>query len=180
MIRINLLPVRAAKKRESVRFQLTVAGLITFFVIALGAVLYFISNSEANALREDIARGEAELSELKKKIGELSKIKEQKRIVESKLQVVKKLEAARKGPVDLFTRISEAIPKKVWLNSLVDSGRVITLKGFAATEDDVSMFLRGLEKHKELGRPELVVAQRRKKAKIAGRELVEFTIRLEK
>jgi hypothetical protein len=38
MIRINLLPVRAAKKRESVRFQLTVAGLITFFVIALGMV----------------------------------------------------------------------------------------------------------------------------------------------
>jgi type IV pilus assembly protein PilN len=81
MIRINLLPVRAAKKRESVRFQLTVAGLITFFVIALGMVFYLISSSEANALKEDIANGEAELSVLKQKIGELSKIKEQKRIV---------------------------------------------------------------------------------------------------
>jgi type IV pilus assembly protein PilN len=84
MIRINLLPVRAAKKRESVRFQLTVAGLITFFVIALGMVFYLISSSEANALKEDIANGEAELSVLKQKIGELSKIKEQKRIVAEK------------------------------------------------------------------------------------------------
>jgi type IV pilus assembly protein PilN len=179
MIRINLLPVRAAKKRESVRFQLTVAGLITFFVIALGMVFYLISSSEANALKEDIANGEAELSVLKQKIGELSKIKEQKRIVASKLQVVKKLDAARTGPVNLFSRISDAIPKNAWLNSLVDAGTVITLNGFASTEDDVSMFLRGLEKHEELGRVELVVAKRGKK-KIAGRELVEFTIRLEK
>jgi Tfp pilus assembly protein PilN len=103
----------------------------------------------------------------------------QKRIVESKLQVVRKLEAARTGPVNLFSRISDAIPKKAWLNSLVDAGTVITLNGFASTEDDVSMFLRGLEKHEELGRVELVVAKRGKK-KIAGRELVEFTIRLEK
>jgi type IV pilus assembly protein PilN len=178
MIRINLLPVRAAKKKESARFQLTVAGLITFFVIALGVSFYLILSSEVKALKVDIANGEAELKELQKKIGELARIKEQKRIVESKLQVVKKLDADRRGPVSLFTKISEAVPSKAWLNSLVETGSVITLKGFAATEDDVSMFLRGLE-DKKLGRVELVVAQRGKK-KLAGRDLVGFTIRLER
>ncbi len=179
MIRINLLPVRAAKKRESIRFQLTVAGLTTFFVIALGGVLYLISSNELSAIKDDISKGDAELAELTVKIGELAKIKEQKKVLQSKLRVVEQLEAARTGPVELFTKISDLIPDKAWLSSLVDKGPVITLKGFAATEDDVSFFLRGLERHRELGRAELVVVQRPKQ-KIGGRELLEFTIRLEK
>ncbi len=179
MIRINLLPVRAAKKKESIRFQLTVAGLITFLIIALGVAFYWISSNEASALGEDISKGEEELSELKKKIGELSRIKEQKKVLESKLRVVKKLESARTGPVELFVKISELIPQNAWLSSLVDTGPVITLQGYAATEDDVSVFLRGLERHRELGRAELVVVKRPKQ-RIAGRDLFEFTIKLEK
>ena len=42
MIRINLLPVRAAKKKETIRFQLTIAGLFTFFVVA-ATILFYIS-----------------------------------------------------------------------------------------------------------------------------------------
>ncbi len=178
MIRINLLPERAKKKKQSVRTQLLLAGVATFVVASLCGIYFFTLHGEAVALQDDIDNGKQEFAQLQKKIGELSKIKEQKRIVEDKLRVVEELEAARKGPVEMFSKLGVAIPEKAWVISLVDAGSVITLKGYAASEDDLSMFLRGLDEFKEIGAPELVVAQRGKR--VGGRELVSFTIRLEK
>ncbi len=179
MIRINLLPVRAAKKKESIRFQLTVAGLITFCVLAINVAVYFVVRGEASAFREDIAKGEAEIEDLKKKIGELSKIKEQKRVVEEKLKVITNLEAARTGPAKLFTMISGAMPEKAWLASLKDEGASVVLKGFASNEEVVADMMRGLQKHKELGFVELDVAQRTVERE-TNADVISFTIRLEK
>ncbi len=179
MIRINLLPVRAARKKESVRFQLTVAGLITFFVFSLSLAGYFTLRGEASALSDDITRGNQELEELKKKIGELSKIKEQKRIVEEKLRIVENLEAARMGPVRLFKNLSDSIPERAWLQSIKDDGGIITLQGFASEDEVVAEFMRRLQKVKDLGTVELDVAQRTTEQE-TGVDLVAFTIRLEK
>ncbi len=179
MIRINLLPVRAAKKKESLRFQLTVAGLITFFVVALVTIVYIAVNSEVADLRSEIQRSEEELKALKARIGELAKIKEQKKVVEEKLAIIKELDAARSGPVDLLVKISNAIPRRAWLNQLKDEGRQIILKGAALSDDVVADFMRGLERYADLGRVELEVARRAKDAE-TGRDVVNFTIRLEK
>ncbi|MBI5586741.1 MAG: PilN domain-containing protein [Deltaproteobacteria bacterium] len=179
MIRINLLPVRAAKKRESVRFQLTVAGLATFLVFAVSVGVYLTVRSEANSVTAQIESGNHELDALKVKIGELSKIKEQKRIVEDKLNIIKTLEAARTGPTKLFKAISESVPEKAWIASIKDDGALITLKGYASDDEVVADFMRGLQKHGELGGVELDVAQRVVE-KETGSDVVGFTIRLEK
>jgi len=179
MIRINLLPVRAAKKKESQRFQLTVSGLVTFLVVAVLVVVYLTAASEANSVRAELDKGEAELAALKAKIGELSRIKEQKRIVEEKLAVIKSLEAGRTGPTELFRKISMAIPEKAWLESFSDQGHIVILRGYAATDDVVADFMRGLERFRELGKIELDVAQRVTE-KESGADVVSFIIRLEK
>lgn len=179
MIRINLLPVRAAKKKESLRFQLTVAGLVTFLVFAVMMAFYMTKRSEASNLAEDLSRGRTELDELAKKIGELDKIKEQKRIVEEKLNVIRSLEAAKTGPVNLFSRVGGAIPSNAWLSSIKDEGAIVVLKGFASDDEVVADFMRGLQRHKELGNVELEVAQRTVE-KETGADVVGFTIRLEK
>jgi type IV pilus assembly protein PilN len=179
MIRINLLPVRAARKKESVRFQLTVAGLITFFVFALSLAGYFTLRGEASSLSEDITRGNQELEELKKKIGELSKIKEQKRVVEEKLHVIDSLKAAKTGPVKLFKNLSDAVPEHAWLQSMKEDGHIVVLQGYAADDETVAEFMRRLQKIADLGAVELEVAQRATE-KETNADLVSFTIRLEK
>lgn len=178
MIRINLLPVRAAKKRESVRFQLTVAGLTTFFILALMVVFYLTVWSEANGLKADIQKSQQELDTLKSKIGELSRIKQQKQVVEEKLAIIKNLEAQRTGPVDIFRKLSESTPKQAWLQSMNDRGQVITLVGFAADDEIVAEFMRRLQRQ-NLGSVELEVAQRAIEAE-SGVDVVNFIIRLEK
>ncbi|MEK6531555.1 MAG: PilN domain-containing protein [Deltaproteobacteria bacterium] len=179
MIRINLLPVRAAKKKETLRMQLTIAGLITFFVIAVMMVAYVTLRSEASALAQEISKGNDEIAELQKKIGELSKIKEQKRVVEEKLGIIKKLEAARTGPTELLRKLSEAIPDRAWLALMKETPSGVSIQGYADTDDVVADFMRGLQKFKELGSVELDVAQRLTE-KETGKELTSFSLKLER
>jgi len=179
MIRINLLPVRAAKKKESVRFQLTVAGLVTFLVFIGSVGVYLTVRSQANSVAAEIENGNRELAELQKKIGELSKIKEQKRIVEEKLNIIKTLETARTGPTKLFKSIGDSIPERAWLASIKDEGGLITLKGYASDDEVVADFMRRLQRYRELGNVELDVAQRTVEKETEA-DVVGFTIRLEK
>ncbi len=178
MIRINLLPVRAAKKKESVRFQLSVAGLATFFVLAVMVIFFLTVRSQANGLHSDMNKSQQELNALKAKIGELSRIKQQKQVVEDKLAIIQKLEAQRKGPVDMFRKLSEATPKNVWLHSLNDRGSIITLVGYASNDESVAEFMRRLET-KDMGSVELEVAQRGIEPE-TKMDMVKFTIRLER
>jgi type IV pilus assembly protein PilN len=178
MIRINLLPVRAAKKKESIRFQLTVAGLVTFLVVAVSMAAYLVVRSEASSLKDQIASGQQELEQLKTKIGELSKIKEQKRVVEEKLNIIIELEANKTGPVKLFQRVSAAMPDKAWIRTLREDGSVIAIDGFAADDEIVADAMRGLERS-GLGTVELDVAQRVVE-KETGVEVVSFVIRVER
>lgn len=178
MIRINLLPVRAAKKKESIRFQLTVAGLATFLVAAVSIAVYLIAAAEARGLQEQIASGNQELNDLTKKIGELSKIKEQKRIVEEKLRIINQLESDRTGPARLLRNVSEAVPKRAWIKTLRDKDYQITIEGYASDDEVVAEFMRGLEKA-DMGKVELEVAKRETE-KESGAEVVSFIIRLER
>ena len=178
MIRINLLPVRAAKKKESIRFQLTVAALVTFLVFAVSMAAYLVVSSEAGNLKDQITSGQQELESLKKKIGELSKIKEQKRVVEEKLRIISQLEANKTGPVKLFQRISNSMPEKAWIRSLRDNGNVIAIDGYAADDEIVADTMRGLEKF-GMGNVELDVAQRVIE-KETGVEMVSFVIKIER
>ncbi|GMR04180.1 MAG: PilN domain-containing protein [Thermodesulfobacteriota bacterium] len=179
MIRINLLPVRAARKKESVRFQITVAGLITLFVFLVSIAFYFTTRSEANMIREDIKSSQDELRVLRRKIGELSKIKEQKRVVEEKLKVISNLEAARTGPTKLFKQISDSIPRDAWLKSFKDQGSVVTLTGFATTDEVVAEFMRRLERNLNVGFVDLEIAQKKVEAE-TREDVVNFIIKVQK
>ncbi|MEE8575558.1 MAG: PilN domain-containing protein [Thermodesulfobacteriota bacterium] len=177
MIRINLLPVRAAKKKESVRIQLTIAGLSVVFIAAASFLFYNSYVNDVKAVENEIENVESELRILKSKVGELTKLRGQKRVLEDKLKVVKQLEAARSGPVDMFTAISKSIPKKAWISKFHSGNGKIKIDGLAAYSDVLAEFMRGLERN-GFGPVELVVAKRAKKVKEDGRETVSFTLNL--
>ncbi len=179
MIRINLLPVRAAKRKEFIRFQLTIAALATVFVISLSLAYFFIVRSEASMLKDNITRGNAELVELRRKVGELSRIKQQKKVVEEKLKVINGLESARTGPTTLFRIVSNAIPQKAWLSAFRDKGSMVTLNGYAYNDEIVAEYMRRLQRKLKVGAVELDVLQRTTE-KETGADVVKFVINLAK
>ncbi len=177
MIRINLLPARAEKKKETIKLQLILAGGVIFIVVVISFVVYFVVRSEASSLAAKITSGKAELEVLKGKIGELSKIEQQKKVVEEKLGTIKSLEAAKTGPVDLFKMISDSMPERAWLRTLKDDGKVVSISGYAANQEVMSELMKNLQKQKAFASVDLDVAQRVTEGETMT-DVVNFDLRL--
>lgn len=159
MIRINLLPVRAIKKKRLIERQLyRIGSSFIFLFLLIGAVHYYQMNT-VKALKMEIEKKEKELSVLKTKTGELTKVRDENKLIRQRLNIVKDLESNRTGPVRLFEDISRAIPEKAWLIKLVDNENQILLTGSAESDDDISTFMKNLEKLKDIKKVELEVLE---------------------
>lgn len=176
MIRINLLPVRLAKKKESIRQQASVAGMsIVLLFIVLG-VFYFSITKRIAELNASISVEEKNIAQFDKEIGELKNVESEKKAILEKLNIVKQLEIDKRRHLKIFSDITAAMPEKLWIDSLKDSGQTVTLIGFAGADDIVADFMRQLEKTLVSWKVELEVINQVEKEKI---KLAGFTIRLE-
>lgn len=151
MIRINLLPFRAAKKIENIRMQISVYGLSVVLLMAVLGFIYMSLSSELNAVKEKNANLTKELasySEMLKKIDELKKKRDDLKL---KVEVIQGLEAKKAGPVQLFDEIAEAIPAgRLFLKSLSESKGIVTMSGVAKDYDTVALFMTKLENTKTI------------------------------
>jgi type IV pilus assembly protein PilN len=145
MIRINLLPVRAVKKREMGRQVLVLGAGVLVLTLVLNAVWYLDRNSTYNRNQERIVATRARIAELEKVIGEVNNINKRKREVEEKLKVLDELRKGRSGPVRLLDALSTATPKKVWLKDFDEKSNSVKLEGTAVSHDDVAEFMRALQ-----------------------------------
>src|SRR3954463_13374994 len=145
MIKINLLPVRAAKKREFGRQQLV---LFVLLLVLAGIGNYFVYNrfdSQLKGLDKQIAATRAEIAQLEKTIGEVKSIKEDKKALEDKLKILDTLKKGRTGPVKVMDELAALIPQRVWLNSYIEAGGSVTMNGHAAAYEDLSTFSKKLK-----------------------------------
>ena len=174
MIRINLLPVRAAQKKERLRSQIVILVLTVVFVVIVCVVADLSISSKIESVQADIQRKNAEIAQLKKVIGEVDRYKNLKATLQSKLDVLDQLKANRSGPVRLLDELSIAIPDKVWIDSFKEDGAGnISITGTGMNEETVADFLQRLESSPYYQGIELVVIQ---KKIIAGRETESFAI----
>ena len=176
MIRINLLPVRLAKKKESIRQQLSIAGLSIVLLLVILGILYFSVTTKITALKDSIAAEQKTIAQLDKEIGELKNIEAEKKMVLDKLNIVKQLEVNKRRHLKMIYEIAGATPEKLWVDSLKDSGHTVIITGFAGGDDIVADFMRRLEKSFSSGKVELEVVSQVEKDKV---KLAGFTIRLE-
>jgi type IV pilus assembly protein PilN len=145
MVRINLLPVRAVKKREVGRQIFILFALVIAGVLVGNFFWYGSRNSVAEKNQQQIAATEAEISKLEKIIGEVNNISKRKKEVEEKLKVLDQLRKGRTGPVKLLDALATAIPKKVWLSSFDEVNGQVRIHGNAVSNDDLAEFMRSLE-----------------------------------
>ena len=148
MIKINLLPVRAAKKREFGKQQLVLAALL---LVLAGIGNYFWYNrvdSELTQLDRQIATTRAEIAQLEKTIGEVKSIKEDKKALEDKRRILDTLKKGRTGPVKVMDELATIIPQKVWLNAYNEQNGAVTMTGSAGAYEDLSTFSKKLKESK--------------------------------
>lgn len=145
MIRINLLPIRAAQKKEALRGQIAVLVLsMVATVLACGGV-YGTMLVQIGSEQGTKAAKETELLQLKKAIGEVDHFKKLQTELQEKLSILDKLKLGKTGPVRLLDSLSSALPDKLWLTSFKESGGTINIGGLGMNEETVAEFMRNLE-----------------------------------
>ncbi|MEJ2726184.1 MAG: PilN domain-containing protein [Deltaproteobacteria bacterium] len=162
MIRINLLPFRAARKKENIRRQVTIYLLSTVFVVLVLAYYAVQLNSKLNRLKNEEVRLQSELKTYEATIRKINDLEKKIKEIRAKLAVIKELEKSKTGPVHLLDEIAMAVPKeKLWLTSLKESGGSLKLTGTAMDNETVALFMTNLEKSDYIGTVELQSARLR-------------------
>lgn len=173
MIRINLLPVRAAQRKEKLRTQVVVLVLSLLLAGAACGSLYLNKQWAIDDINAEIKDLQAQNNALKKKLGEVANYEKRKKDLQQKLDVLADLKTAKSGPVHLLDDLSLALPDKVWLTSFEERGGGVKLSGYGDTEKTVANFMNRLERSGYYSNVELSVTQQ---ATIEGVKMQKFTL----
>jgi type IV pilus assembly protein PilN len=159
MIRINLLPVKAAQKKEKLRGQLFLLLFCVIVAVAGCAAVYVSLLAKISATKSENARKEQEIERLKKVIGEVGRYKKLQQELQGKLDVLAKLKENKSGPVHLLDELSKALPEKLWLTAFKESAGSVSISGVGLNEEKVAEFLRNLDASPYFQKVELTVVE---------------------
>jgi type IV pilus assembly protein PilN len=159
MVRINLLPVRTTKKKETAKQQIAIFILSLCGVIVACAVIYMVTLAKISATKEEIRRSEEEIKALKVKIGEIDNLKKLQAEVRKKLDILNQLRRGKTGPASRLARLSDAVPDKLWLTKYSEKETNITISGVAYSEDLIADFMRNLMASGDFASVELQVSE---------------------
>ena len=81
-----------------------------------------ITLGKISTTKSEITKSEAELANLKKKIGEIDNLKKLQAEVQKKLDILNQLRKEKTGPAIRLARMSDIVPEKMWLTRYQESG----------------------------------------------------------
>jgi type IV pilus assembly protein PilN len=159
LIRINLLPVREARRQARQVRQGMLLMLAAGAGVLLCVGLHVWMTAEVRSQRALLVAKEAELKRLEETQKEVKQFEQEKADIEAKLAVIKEIEKARSGPVRLMDTVATQIPKRVWLTQLVAREGQLEMQGRSLDAEIVAEFLTSLENSEMIEKVELQETQ---------------------
>lgn len=156
MIRINLLPHRAEKRRKQ-QLQFIVLSILS--LVAGAVVVGMVHAAIAAQISYQERRNEylkQETAVLDKQIAEIKKLREQIQSLLARKSVVENLQSTRSDVVHLLDQMLRILPEGVHLKSIRQTGQKISLVGLAQSNARVSTLMRAIEDSPWLDSPTLV------------------------
>ena len=145
MIRINLLPVREARRKADLRQQLLLIGASAVGSLVLATGFHQFVRSGVTAANNRVAALNTQLAQFKPQQEQVEAFKTKKSEIEQKLEVIQRLERSRSGPVHILDELASRTPERVWLTTLSATGGKIELEGMSLDNELVALFLRALD-----------------------------------
>lgn len=157
MITINLFPVRAARKKENIRRQVSIFFLCIVLSVCLMAYITISMSRTISHLNRDIASTQTDLEKYEAIAKQVNKMKQALKRLEEKMDIIVQLEANRTGPVRFMDALTEVVvADKMWLTSLNESGGNMELRGMATDNKIVADFMTRLENLPIFGTVDLI------------------------
>jgi type IV pilus assembly protein PilN len=167
MIRINLLPFRAARKKENVRRQVSMFFL-TLILVAMAVVLFnYRLSRKITSLNENIAETKTQIAKYNEINKEIESIKKELDILNKKILVIETLEANRRDSIALLDAMTKLlVVDRMWFTLLRSKEASIDVTGIALDNRTVADFMTRLQPHFDD-----VVLKSIKQEEIPGRNL---------
>ncbi|MBI5891883.1 MAG: PilN domain-containing protein [Nitrosomonadales bacterium] len=173
MIRVNLLPHRAEKRKaRQIQFILLSAISLVLGVFIVGFVHAAISTQISYQERRNNYLKQ-EISVLDKQIEEIKKLREQTQSLLSRKTVVENLQGTRSDVVHLIDQMLRILPDGVYLKTLKQVGYKISVVGYAQSSARVSTLMRSVEDSPWLDTPTLIEVHA---STVGGTRLSEFSL----
>jgi len=167
MIRINLLPYRESRKKESVLRQISIF-LAVFFMLFVILICYNIwLGKKIDDLNTKIKNTKIMLAQAETKSKKVDHIKKELEKLGHKTDVIKSIERNRRAPVILLENMTQMVAektsistrdtaaendnkpvKRLWFNSFETSGGKVKIQGIALDNKTIADFMSRLEESK--------------------------------
>lgn len=147
MIRINLLPFRAARTKENIRRQVSVfiLSMILLLLVLFGVNKYL--GGQVEDMEDQLASIEKDIDRYEAKADEVDKLRKKLKDLEKKINIVDDLKASRENPPLLLAEITErVVPERMQLKKMTYGGRDLALEGIALDNETIAVFMRRLER----------------------------------
>jgi type IV pilus assembly protein PilN len=171
MIRINLLPWRAERRKAQRKYLATVSMMVgalglAIVVLVHGVIAGYISvqNDRNEFLKKENARLDKEIDEIKKLKNEIAALLARK-------QVIERLQSDRAQAVYLLQELVQQVPDGIYLKSIKQNGLRVALNGYAQSNARVSTLMRNFSASPYLENPDLVEI---KAATVNNKRVSEF------
>lgn len=173
MIRVNLLPHRAEKRKARQLQFIVLSGIsLVLGAVAVGLVHVAISTQIAYQERRNTYLNQ-EIAILDKQIDEIKKLREQTQSLLARKTVVENLQSTRSDVVHLLDQMLRILPEGVYLKSIKQTGNKIDIVGYAQSNARVSTLMRSIEDSPWLDSPTLIQIQA---STTGGTRINEFSL----
>lgn len=180
MILINLLPHRAEKrKRRKTAFFVWLGLSVAFGGLIVGAGMLLLQQlTDQQVARNEYLKRENQL--LDEQIKDIANLKAEIEGLKSRQKAVEDLQTDRNMPIHLLNELVRQVPEGIFLTSIRQLDKVVTITGLAQTQDRVSEFIRNTSRSSEwLYNPDLVEIRQAAVANSKDQKrLFDFTMRV--
>ncbi|TNE92516.1 MAG: pilus assembly protein PilN [Gammaproteobacteria bacterium] len=159
MAKINLLPwreaYRAEKKKEFITLICVV--LVAAVVVAFGwdrVVNAQIANQES---RNQLLK--SEIAKLDKQVAEIKELKKRRQDLLDRMLVIQELQGNRPEIVKLYDEFVRAVPDGVYFTKMTLQDKILSLEGYAESNNRVSSLMRRLDASYKFDEPNLTKVQ---------------------
>lgn len=155
-IRINLLPHR--EQRRALQQKALIAIVAGAALTGLATVIlgHFIISGMKDHQAQRNAFLKTEIAKLDAQIKEIAQLKEKTNSLLARKQVVETLQVNRAEVVHLFDELARQLPEGMYLKSLKQTDKKLTLTGYAQSSARVSTLMRNIEASPWLSTPLLI------------------------
>lgn len=174
-IRVNLLPHREERRKAQRKHLGILAGMVAALAVAIVVLIHGVIAGYIGIQADRNTFLKKENASLDKEIEEIKKLQTEIAALLSRKQVIERLQTDRAQSVYLLDQLVRQVPDGVYMKTIKQQGRKLTMNGYSQSNARVSTLMRNISSSPYL---ESAVLVEIKAATVSGKRLSEFTMNL--